>query len=130
MAEENVNAIKQKVVEKHKLQFKKPKAQIITIETNSSPMREFGAKKVPNSSLDFQDEAQLKRYLAQKSYGHAYGVHPKHWEDHHKNLVNSGRFKVDTSEGKDLSPKNILSSTTGRQSTLLPEIIRTSRALQ
>jgi len=57
MAEENVNAIKQKVVEKHKLQFKKPKAQIITIETNSSPMREFGAKKVPNSSLDFQDEA-------------------------------------------------------------------------
>jgi hypothetical protein len=46
------------------------------------------------ASYDFKDEAELRRYLAKKTYGVNYGVKPELWMQRHKESLESGRFKV------------------------------------
>lgn len=59
---------------------------------------------------------QLRRYLANKSYGHAYGVSPRQWNDMHLEAMKSGKFQMENNNTPDdLLKDNI-------PTTRLPEI--------
>lgn len=46
------------------------------------------------ASYEFKDETELRRYIAKKTYGVQYGVKPEHWNQKHKESLESGRFQL------------------------------------